>query len=137
MEELRSNVSTRALLPPVTIVRETRDGATDAATAVFISDSRGGAFITFHLSPAAAHAPASACPETAPPATGKTPLARLIGVLPRTSSGCAGTSPSKPVFERMKTPVTGRNGAIPLKPRPNPNPGDHSHPKNGSNTQPP
>src|ERR1700687_243220 len=121
MEELRSNVSTRALLPPVTIVRETRDGATDAATAVFISDSRGGAFITFHLSPA----------------PGKTPLARFIVSLPRTSSGCAGTSPSNPVFERMKTPVTGRNGAIPLKPRPNPNPGDHSHPKNGSNTRPP
>jgi hypothetical protein len=111
-----------------TIVRETRVGAADAATAVFASDSRGGAFITFQLS-AVAPEPVSACCETPPPATGKTPLARLIGVLPLASSGCAGTSPNKPFFDRMNTPVTGRNGTNPLKPNPpNPSPGDHSHP---------
>src|SRR5258708_27284003 len=129
----RSGVTTRALLPPPTTVREPGVGAPAAATAVLVSDSRGGAFITFHLSPALV----DDCCEPAPPATGNIPFARLIGSLPRTSSGCAGTSPSKPVFERTKTPVTGRNGAIPLNPRPNPSPGDHSHPKNGSNTQPP
>src|SRR5260221_10795362 len=118
---------------PPAMLRGTRFAATAAATAVLVSDSRGGAFITFHLSPV----PADDCCETAPPATGNIPFARLICSLPRTSNGCAGTSPSKPVFERTKTPVTGRNGAIPLNPRPNPKPGDHNHPKDGSNTQPP
>jgi hypothetical protein len=117
-------VTTRALLPAPTIVRETRAGATDAATAVFVNDSRGGAFITFQLEPA----PEPACAATAPPLTAKTPLLRLIGSLPFTSSGCTGTSPSKPVLDLMKTPVTGRNGTNPLKPLPNPYPGDHSHP---------
>src|SRR5260370_42113937 len=128
MGELSSSVIPGGLLPPPTIVRETRVGAAAAATAVLVSDSRGGAFITFHLSPALV----DDCCETAPPATGNIPFARLIGSLPRTSSGCAGTSPSKPVFERTKTPVTGRNGAIPLNPQPNPTPGDHTHPKNGA-----
>jgi hypothetical protein len=113
-------------LPPPTIVRETRAGAVDAATAVFVSASRGGAFITFQLS-AVAPAPVSACCETPPRATGKTPFAKLIGALPFASRGCAGTSPSKPFFDRMKTPVTGRNGRKPPNPNP-PNPGDHSHP---------
>jgi hypothetical protein len=121
-------VTTRALLPPPTMVRDTRAGAVDAATAVFVNDSRGGAFITFQFFPASAPEFATACCDTAPPATGKTPLVILIGALPFTSSGCAGTSPSKPAFDRMNTPVTGRNGATPLKPLPNPNPGDHSHP---------
>jgi hypothetical protein len=119
------------------IVRETRVGAVAAAIAVVASASRGGAFITFQLS-AVALEPVSACCETPPPATGKTPFAKLIGALPFTSSGCAGTNPSNPFFDRMNTPVTGRNGTNPPKPNPpNPSPGDHSHPKNGSKTHPP
>jgi hypothetical protein len=116
-------------LPVPTIVRETRAGAADAATAVFASASLGGVFITFQLS-AVAPEPVSACCETPPPATGKTPFAKLIGAFPFTSSGCAGTSPSNPFFERMNTPVTGRNGRNPPNPNPPnpPNPGDHSHP---------
>jgi hypothetical protein len=129
---LRSSVTIRAALPPPTIVRETRAGAADAITAEFVSDSRGGAFITFQFCPA----PATACCETAPPATGKTPLAKLIGCFPLASSGCTGTTPSNPFFDRMNTPVTGRNGTNPLNP-PNPSPGDHSHPNPGSNTHPP
>src|ERR1700740_1083494 len=101
-----------------------RVGATDAATAVVVSDSRGGALITFQLSPAAA----IACAETVPPVTGKIPLARLIGCLPFTSSGCTGTTPSNPVFgDLTNTPVTGWNGINPPKPPANPSPGDHSH----------
>jgi hypothetical protein len=121
-------VTTRALLPEPTIVRETRAGAADVASAVFANASRGAAFTTFQLS-AVARAPVKGCCETPPPATGKTPLARLIGSFPFASSGCTGTNPSKPFFDRMKTPVTGRNGANPPKPNPpNPSPGDHSHP---------
>jgi hypothetical protein len=112
-------------------VRETRAGAVEALTALTASASRGGAFITFQLSLVAA----ITWVETAPLATGKTPVLRLMGSLPRTSSGCAGTNPSNPVFDRRKTPVTGRNGTNPLNP--NPKPGDHSHPKPGSNIQPP
>jgi hypothetical protein len=110
------------------IVRETRVGAGDPATAVLVSDSRGGAFITFQLSAVALEA-ASACRETPPPATGKTHFAKFIGVLPFASSGCTGTSPSSPFFERTKTPVTGRNGKYPPYPTPpKPSPGDHSQP---------
>jgi hypothetical protein len=128
-------VTTRALLPPPTIVRETRIGALLAATAVFVSDSRGGAFTTLRLPPPLT--PVKACCETAPPATGKIPFVKLIGSFPRTSSGCAGTNPSNPVLERTNTPVTGRNRENPPNPPPNPNPGDHNHPNTGSNTQPP
>jgi hypothetical protein len=87
-------------------------GALEAATAVPVSDSRGGAFMAFQLS-APALALAMACCETAPPATGKIPLARLIGSLPFTSSGCVGTNPSSPFFDFTNTPVTGRNGMYP------------------------
>jgi len=106
-------------------------GAADATTALPLSDSRGGAFMTFQLSPALA----AACCETLPPATGKTPRAKLIGAFPRESNGCVGTKPSNPVFERRNTPVTGRKGTNPLNP--NPSPGDHTHPNTGSNIQPP
>src|SRR5260370_18573977 len=114
-------------------------GVVDATAAVFVSDSRGGPFITFQLCPALALAPApvNACCETPPPSTGKTPFAMLIGALPFPSNGCTGTSPSNPVFDRMKTPVTGPHGTNPLTPPPNPNPAHHNHPKTGSNTHPP
>jgi hypothetical protein len=115
-------------------VRETLAGAIEAFTALTESAPRGGAFITFQLSvPLAAKRV-----ETAPPLTVNIPFVKLIGSLPRISSGCTGTRPSNPVLDRRKTPVTGRNGANPLNPNPpKPKPGDHNHPNPGSKIQPP
>lgn len=120
---LRSSVTTRALLPFETIVRDTRVGADDGFTALALKDSRGGVFNAFQLSPATLTIVSR---DTVPPATGKMPRARLIGAFPRTSNGCVGTSPNNPDFDLRNTPVTGRYGENPFIP--NPNPGDQTQP---------
>src|SRR5260370_24701599 len=116
MADLRSKVTRRVPASPASTVRETRSGAAETPTALTVSALRGGAFIAFQLSLVFT----AAREETAPAVTGKIPFARLIGTLPRASSGCTGTKPSNPVLERTQTPVTGRNGTNPLNP-PQPN----------------
>src|SRR5258708_2198713 len=66
--------------------------------------------------------------------TGSTPWPRLRGVLPRASSGWAGTIPSVPP-ERTQTAVTGRQGTR-LFQTPKPV-GAQTQPKPGSKIHPP
>src|SRR3979490_725715 len=94
-------------LPPAKVLdaRSGRAAATELALSVFL----GTLLTTFHSCPAAS----GVAREITPPLTGKTPLVRLTGVLPRTSRGCAGTIPIGPVLERSHTPVTGDHRGLP------------------------
>src|SRR5216683_1251438 len=99
MEESLLSVTTRDAPLPARTVRERRAGREDAAT-LLTKASRDGCLRTFQfvlLLPATLS-------EAARPPTGITPWPRLRGVLPRASSGWAGTIPSVPP-ERTQTAV--------------------------------
>jgi len=91
MEESLLNVTTRDAVLPANTVRDMRAGAAETAT-LLVNASRGGCLRTFQFVPVIP----VAFSETPRPPTGRTPCARLIGVLPRASIGWAGTSPSVP-----------------------------------------
>ena len=128
MEESLLNVTTREAVLPASTVRDRRAGGAETAT-LLVNASRGGCLKTFQLVPVVPVAPS----ETPRPPTSRTPCARLIGVLPRASSGWAGTSPSVPP-ECTQTAVTGRQeiGLFqtpkPVGAQTQPNPGSKSHP---------
>jgi hypothetical protein len=91
IEESLLSVTTRDPVLPEMTVRERRAGGPEAAT-LLVNVSRGGCLRTFQFVPVLPAMPS----ETPRPLTGKTPWARLRGVLPRASIGWTGTSPSVP-----------------------------------------
>ena len=93
-EESRLTLPARTLDVPVSSARERRTGGAVAAK-LEARAPWGGAFSTFHLSPA-------------PLPEGEITLwARLTGVFPCLSSGCTGTTPTV-LPERTHTAVAGR-----------------------------
>src|SRR5271169_5462489 len=100
MPESRPMETIRLPEPPENAVRETGSGR-ELAVSELASALRAGDLSIFH----AAEALAIAVRETTPLATGKTPCAMLIGVLPRKSKGWVGTIPTVPPAERTQVAV--------------------------------
>ena len=94
MEESRPTLTARAPDAPVSSARVRRTGGA-AAARLEVRAPCGGAFSTFHLSPASL-------------SEGEITLrARLTGVFPWLSRGCTGTTPTL-LPERTHTAVAGR-----------------------------